>query len=112
VPALELAVGSSVRVRIRARDVMLALTPPSDLSALNVLPCRLAAIGRTDGPIVELQLRCGPDLLLARITRLSLERLQLAPGHAVHAVIKAVALDRRSLGQSGRRGLDSEVHEV
>ncbi len=38
VPHLDLPVGAALRVRIRARDVMIALAPPVGLSALNVLP--------------------------------------------------------------------------
>src|ERR1700676_3052239 len=37
-PHLELPIGAALRVRIRARDVMIALEPPTGLSALNVLP--------------------------------------------------------------------------
>ena len=36
-------------------------------------------------------------MLLARLTRYSVERLALAPGKPVFALIKSVALDRRSL---------------
>jgi hypothetical protein len=34
---------------------------------------------------------------MARLTRYSIERLQLAPGVPVYALVKSVALDRRSL---------------
>src|SRR6202790_545329 len=38
VARLDLPIGAALRVRIRARDVMIALEPPTGLSALNVLP--------------------------------------------------------------------------
>src|SRR5215470_15716095 len=44
VPRLSAPVGSTVRAYIRARDVMLALEPPQQISALNVLSGRVADI--------------------------------------------------------------------
>ena len=40
-PRLDLPVGTAVRVRLRARDVMIAVRPPGGISALNVLPGRV-----------------------------------------------------------------------
>ena len=52
----------------------------------------------------------GGERLLARVTRRSGEALGLAPGREVFAVIKTVAIDRRSLGRPGDDAeLDSEV---
>jgi molybdate transport system ATP-binding protein len=95
---LDAPVGARLRLRVRARDVMLARTRPADLSALNVLPGIVAAIGAADGPIVEVRVDCNGEALIARLTRYSVERLSLAPGTPVFALIKSVALDRRSLG--------------
>ena len=44
-------------------------------------------------------MRVGEEPLLARVTRRSAEALALAPGRPVFAVIKTVAIDRRSLGR-------------
>ncbi|MBI3514568.1 MAG: molybdenum ABC transporter ATP-binding protein, partial [Proteobacteria bacterium] len=41
VPGLDAPPGSTVRIRIRARDVTIAIAPPHGLSALNVLPARI-----------------------------------------------------------------------
>lgn len=101
VPRLDAAIGTPIRVRIRARDVMVAVQPPQGLSALNVLDGRVAEIAASGGPIVELRLDCGGEILLARITRQSVQSLGLAPGRPVYAVIKSIAFDRRSLGLSG-----------
>ena len=98
VPNVEALVGERVRVRIRARDVALALARPAGLSVLNVLPALLVAISAEEGPIVEVQLRVGQVPLLARITRRSLHALALREGQQVYALIKAVSLDRRSVG--------------
>lgn len=101
VPRLALPVGSPVRVRIRARDVMIAVQRPEGLSALNLLEGRVAEIAAGSGPIVELRLDCSGETLLARITRQSVERLALAPGKPIYAVIKSIAFDRHSLGVAG-----------
>jgi molybdate transport system ATP-binding protein len=96
-PRLEAPVGTRLRLRVRARDVMLARSPPADISALNVLVGVVSDIGAGDGPIVEIRLDCNGEPLLARLTRYSVERLSLAPGTPVYALVKSVALDRRSL---------------
>ena len=100
--ALDAPIGTRLRVRVRARDVMLAKSAPSDLSALNVLPGVVADFGAADGPIVEVRLDCNGEALLARLTRFSVERLGLAPGAQVFALVKSVALDRRSLQRPHR----------
>lgn len=98
VPRIDAAPGSHLRVHIRARDVILALKPPEGISALNVLPATVVRIGPTDAPIVDLQLACGTDLILARITRRSLHALDIAPGREVFAILKSIAVGRRDIG--------------
>ena len=102
-PRLGLPVGTPVRIRVRARDVILALARPVGLSALNVLPATVAALGASDGPIVDVRLDCNGEALTARLTRWSVERLELAPGRPVFAVIKSIAFDSRSLSEAPRR---------
>src|SRR5438132_3184402 len=110
VPHLDLPVGAALRVRIRARDVMIALAPPVGLSALNVLPGTVAEIGRADGPIVEIRLDCAGEALIARLTRRSVETLGLAPGRAVYAVIKSIAFDHHAFaGAAPSSGADAET---
>ena len=97
IPHTDIAVGLAVRVRVRARDVLIAIKPPEGLSALNVLPGMVAEIRSDEGPIAEVRLDCGGQSVQARITRHSIAALGLAPGKPAYAVIKAVAFDRRSL---------------
>jgi molybdate transport system ATP-binding protein len=106
VPSVALATGARLRVHIRARDVMIGLSAPDDLSALNVLHGTVAELGHVDGPIVDIRIDLNGETLLARVTRLTVDRLGLAPGRRVFAIIKSIALDRRSLGQ-GRPDPDS-----
>src|SRR5262249_33615528 len=96
VPSLDLPVGAALRVRIRARDVMIALEPPQGLSALNILPGTVAEIGPADGASVEMRLDCASEPLLARLTRRSVENLGLVPGRQVYAVIKSIAFDHQA----------------
>jgi molybdate transport system ATP-binding protein len=98
VPNVEALVGERVRVRVRARDVSLALARPAGLSVLNVLSATLIAIATEEGSIVDVQLRVGQLPLVARITRRSVHELELREGQQVYALIKAVSLDRRSVG--------------
>ncbi len=110
VPHLDLPVGAALRVRIRARDVMIAVQPPAGLSALNVLPGTVVEIGRADGPIVEMRLDCAGEALVARLTRRSVETLGLAPGRPVYAVIKSIAFDHHAFaGAAPSSGADAET---
>jgi molybdate transport system ATP-binding protein len=101
VPHLNLPVGTALRVRIRARDVMIALRPPEALSALNVLPGIVTDIRRSDGPIVEMLIDCAGEALVARLTRRSVEMLHLEPGQAIFAVIKSIAFDQHVFAGAG-----------
>src|SRR5476651_1631413 len=90
VPRLTAPVGASVRAYIRARDVMLSLHQPQEISALNVLSGKVAAIGAQ----ADIRLDCNGAIVMARLTAKSVERLALAPGRPVHAVIKSVSFER------------------
>ena len=84
--------GQSLRVRIPARDISIALSEPSQSSILNVLNCTIDDIEDTDASRVLVRLKLAQQTLLARLTRKSLDRLQLTKGQHVYAQIKTVAL--------------------
>jgi molybdate transport system ATP-binding protein len=110
VPRLDAPVGTDLRVRIRARDVILALTRPTGISALNVLAAEVERLVPIEEGALEVQLRLGGERLLARVTRRSGEALALAAGREVFAVVKTVAIDRRSLSRQGETAeLDDEM---
>jgi molybdate transport system ATP-binding protein len=92
-PRLDVRPGLRLRVRIRSRDVILATERPTALSAQNVLSGWIAEIAREEGPYAEVKVDLGAGAILARITQDSVNRLALAPGKAVYAVIKSVAID-------------------
>ena len=100
VPRLDLPAGTSVRVRLRARDVMVATAAPVGLSALNVFPGVLAALRDDGGGDVEAVIDCNGVKVAARLTGRSVETLGLRTGMPVHAVVKAVTLDRGTLARS------------
>lgn len=99
VPRVDLPVGAQLRVRIRARDVALALEAPPACSILNVFRGTVAEIGEGGGPLVDLRLDVGGAPLWSRITMKSLAALDLREGREVYAMVKAVAVDRHSLGR-------------
>jgi len=112
VPQIDLPIGAPLRVHIRARDVLIGLNQPEGLSALNVLEGRIAEIGPTEGPVVDLRLDLNGAVLLARVTRATVDRLGLQPGRHIFAIIKSVALDRRSLGQARPISASVNVDEI
>jgi molybdate transport system ATP-binding protein len=93
-PGIDSAPGTRLRVRIMAHEVILARGRPTGLSAQNILPCTVTAIRPGDGPGVMVHLAVGQDEIVARITRRAQTELALAPGDAVHAVLKAMSVAR------------------
>jgi molybdate transport system ATP-binding protein len=97
-PAVDADTDAPVRIRIAAQDVMLSLSRPKDVSALNILPVEVTELLSGHGPGVMVQLRCGEDLLLARITRRSAGVLGLVPGMSCFAVLKTVSVAQGAVG--------------
>ena len=90
--------GDQVRLRIRARDVSLALRKPEHLSIRNCLPAVIEEVrAEPNTAFAEVLVRVGQQALRARITRQSADELELAPGGDVFALVKSVSFDRRVL---------------
>jgi molybdate transport system ATP-binding protein len=92
-PALPL--GHRIRLRILARDVSLSLAAQPQSSIVNQIPATVEAIADDSHPsqlLVRLRTQAGASPLLARVTRRSAQALALAPGKAVWAMVKSVAL--------------------
>jgi molybdate transport system ATP-binding protein len=87
--------GEKIRIRIDAEDVMLALQRPEGISANNIFATCVAGLRAGTGPYEDVLLDFGGARLVARITRRSAERLKLAPGQSVFAVIKSVTVGGR-----------------
>lgn len=97
-PRIEAALGSRIRVRILAQDVILSRSRPTGLSALNILPATVTDLRTGSGPGALVQLRLGQGHILARITRRSASDLGLAPGTDCFAILKSVAVARANIG--------------
>lgn len=97
-PGILGVMGQTVRVRVPAQDVILAKEPPVGISALNVLPVTITRIEQGRGPGVAVGLLAGNDHLLARITRRSASRMELAVGQQIYAIIKATAVGPEDIG--------------
>ena len=100
-PLPEIAVGDTVRLRIRARDVALAAGPISGVSIRNCLPGTIREINEEKGAFAEILLTLDADdngdlFLRARLTRKSVGEMGLTVGSPVFALIKAVAVDRQA----------------
>lgn len=97
-PHIAAPVGAHLRVRIPAQDVLIALDRPQGISALNILPGTIVAVKDGAGPGAVVQIRCGEELILARLTRRSSAALALAPGMACYAIVKSVAVAQGDVG--------------
>jgi molybdate transport system ATP-binding protein len=91
-------IGEPVRVRIRARDVSIALKRPEAISIQNILEGTVREVSSERGGEVDVAIAVGGVLLRARVTQRAADRLGLAPGLAVHALVKAVSLARAGSG--------------
>ncbi|MCX6543169.1 MAG: molybdenum ABC transporter ATP-binding protein [Acidobacteria bacterium] len=98
VPLVDRLVGTRVRVRLRARDIGIAISEPRDLSITNRLAGTITGFAVRDGVFVDVTIAIGATTIRALVSRESRDRLGLAVGQRVWALIKTVALDNRSLG--------------
>ncbi len=88
-----LALGARVRLRVLARDVSLTTAEPQHTSIQNHFGCRILAVAPDVHPSQALvQLACGEAILLARVTRRSLDTLGLKVGDTAWAQVKSVAV--------------------
>ena len=114
VPHVDAPLGSRLRVRLRARDVMIASVRPQGISALNVLAGTVDSLRQVSENTVDVRLHCGGQPVIARITRLSVERLRLAPGQPVFAVVKTVSVEpvgaAPRVAGTGRNGEAQPAH--
>jgi molybdate transport system ATP-binding protein len=87
------AINRRLRFRVHARDVSLTLTRAEGTSISNLLPASVTEIAAADTPAhVLVRLDAHGTPLIARITRRSLDHLNIIPGKCLWAQIKAVAL--------------------
>ena len=97
VPAINAEPGQSLRLRIRSRDVILALEKPQAISTNNILLGTVTGLREDPGPYVDVQVTCNGAPILARLTKRSVERLKLKRGKEVYAILKTATIDRSML---------------
>ncbi len=99
VPRVNQPVGSPLRVRIAAQDVILATERPIGLSALNIIEGQVLRLRTGEGPGAIVTLQAAGGEVLARITRRSLAALNLSEGQTCFAIVKTVSIAREDIGQ-------------
>ena len=86
--------GATLRLRVPAREVILATAVPQGLSLHNVLSGSVAAIhADPSSEHVVVQVRINQALLLSEVTRDAVSRLRLAAGQPIQALIKSVSIE-------------------
>ncbi|MBP0439531.1 molybdenum ABC transporter ATP-binding protein [Tianweitania sediminis] len=93
-PLLNAPVGARIKIRVRARDVTLALQRPVQASALNIQEGHVASVALHSGPDATVAVAVGGEHLHASVTRRSVDELALRPGVPVFALVKSVTLGR------------------
>lgn len=105
-PRVDAVAGTSLRLRVRARDVAIALQRVEGVSIRNQLQATVLRIDTDAGTgsayaelLLDLSgsLGAGPHLR-ARITREAVATLDVVVGQCVWALVKSVSFDRRVLG--------------
>jgi molybdate transport system ATP-binding protein len=94
VPLLGAPVGTALRIRVPAREVILAGRAPDAISVQNAVPGRVTRIAEEPARrsvLVEVGLPGGS--LLSRVTPDAIMRLSLAPGSAVLALVKSTSIE-------------------
>lgn len=89
--------GTRIRMRVKARDVGIARNAVPGISIRNQLSVEILGIAVSDGTHADLLLLAGPQKLVSRISRKSLDELRLKQGDRVFALLKAIAVERHAL---------------
>ena len=94
VPLRGEAVGRMLRLRLRARDVALAMrAPEGGISTHNVLAGVVSGVTAAGPHEAFVTVQVGGTALLARLTRDAVGRLGLEPGVQAYALVKSTAFD-------------------
>jgi molybdate transport system ATP-binding protein len=102
IPLFDAAVGDHLRVRIRSRDVAIALSRPDHISIQNIFPATVEDVTDMSASLVNVRLNIGCPLF-SRITPAAKAGLKLATGQQVFALVKSVAVSRGGSNGSEER---------
>jgi molybdate transport system ATP-binding protein len=102
--------GTIVRLRVPAREIILATKGPEGLSLHNVLSGTVSAIHADPAfDHVIVQIAVGQIFLLAEVTRDAIRSLGIQVGLGLHALIKSVSIEvlsvqTRVMGRANETG--------
>ncbi len=99
VPRIDRPIGTVMRLRVAAHEIILSVKKPEGLSALNILPSTITDIHSGGGPGALVTLETAAGSLLARVTQRSVATLELEIGKPVFAVMKSVAIAPQDIGR-------------
>lgn len=85
-PLVRAEPGSQLRVGVRAGDILLAIVPPTGLSARNIIPGKIVSLEQRD-VIVSVRVNCGVEMEV-HLTLAARDALHLITGKEVWLVIK------------------------
>lgn len=88
-PLAQVALGSEVRIGIRADEILIAASPPAIVSECSVIQGRVKGLDRI-GATVEVRVSCGADFR-AHLTSRSVESFELKVSTKVWLMIRAEA---------------------
>ena len=100
VPKISGKKSRTLRIRVRANDIILSRQPPEGLSALNVLPAKVTQISGSTDATRMVQLCVGDELMLAQLTARSVRALKLEKGADCFAILKSVAVSQNDIGEA------------
>ena len=93
VPLMDAAPGTGIRLRVRARDVVLAIRRPVEISSRNILSGKiLEIVEEPQTAFAETLVEVEGGRLRARLTRQAVAELNLHGGAEVYAMIKSISL--------------------
>jgi molybdate transport system ATP-binding protein len=99
----DLTPGTAVRVRIPAREIILATRAVEGLSLHNALAGMVTAVhADAGGDHALVQVTVGGTPLLSEVTRDAVARLRITPGCAIVALVKSVSIAVQSSPDVGR----------
>jgi molybdate transport system ATP-binding protein len=96
-----LGAGTTVRLQLLARDVIVATRPPEGLSVRNVLAGKVVSVSAASAHSDLVAVDIGGATVVARITRAATQELALEPGRPVWALVKAVSMRPVAVGSTG-----------
>jgi molybdate transport system ATP-binding protein len=88
----EIAPGTTLRVQLLARDIIVSTQMPRHLSVRNNLQGKVTAIEDDDGNSDLISIDIGGAQIMARITKSATRELALKPGSPTWALVKSVSL--------------------